>query len=169
MRVEQVSRSCGEVTQPSVTRLPNLWRITCGEVTVRLQSNILLESATFQLHFGFSSSFSAIIHLNFICVLDHEMLNLDSVLTTLTTNTETNTAILSSQFDSGAVMGIYWRHYHVKNKKYGNFVSTSSLTGKCTAQIFLKNFCSSILWTCLHHMVILISQNKSLIFFMILA
>ena len=31
-----------------------------------LQSNISLESATFQLHFGFSSSFSAILHLNFI-------------------------------------------------------------------------------------------------------
>ena len=46
------------------------------------------------------------------------MPNLDSVLTTLNTNTETNTAIHSSQFDSvGRIMGIYWRHYHVKNKE----------------------------------------------------
>ena len=37
-----------------------------------------------------------------------------------------------------AVMGIYWRHYHVKNKKYGNLVSISSLTGKCTAQKLKK-------------------------------
>ena len=28
-----------------------------------------------------------------------------------------------------------------------------------------KNFCSSSLWTCLHHMVILISQNKNHRFF----
>ena len=33
---------------------------------------------------------------------------------------------------------------------------------------FLKN-CSSCLWTCLHHMVILKSQNKITDFFMILA
>ena len=59
------------------------------------------------------------------------MPNLDSVLTTLNTNTETNTAIHSSQFDS---VGRTGRHYHVKNKKYGNFVSLSSLTGKCNAQ-----------------------------------
>ena len=32
-----------------------------------------------------------------------------------------------------------------------------------------KNFCSSILWTCLHYMVILISQNRIIDFFMILA
>ena len=31
-----------------------------------------------------------------------------------------------------------------------------------------KNFCSSILWTCLHYMVILISQNRITDFFMIL-
>ena len=49
---------------------------------------------------------------------------------------------------------------HVKNKKYGNFVSISSLTGKCAAQKLKKNLCSSSLWTCLHHMVILIRQNK---------
>ena len=47
---------------------------------------------------------------------------------------------------------------HVKNKKYGNFVSISSLTGKCAAEKF-KTFYSSSLWTCLHHMVILRSQN----------
>ena len=40
-----------------------------------------------------------------------------------------------------------------------NFVSTSSLTGECAAQK-LKNFCSSSPWTCLHHMVILLSYNK---------
>ena len=50
---------CGEITCGEVP-------LPCGEVTVRLQSNISLESATFQLPFGFSSSFSAIFHLNFI-------------------------------------------------------------------------------------------------------
>ena len=69
-----------------------------------LHSNISLESATFQLHFGFSSSFSAILHLNcigkHIYVLDHGTPNLDSVLTALNTNTEINKAIHSSQFDS---------------------------------------------------------------------
>ena len=57
---------------------------------------------------------------------------------------------------------------HVKNRKYGNFVSISSLAGECAAQK-IKNFCSSSLWTCLHHMVILRSQNKITDFFMILA
>ena len=57
---------------------------------------------------------------------------------------------------------------HVKNYKYGDFVSTSSLTGECAAEK-LKNFCSSSLWTCLHDMVILRSQNKITDFFMILA
>ena len=51
-----------------------------------------------------------------------------------------------------------------QNRKYGNFVSISSLTGKCAAQK-LKNFCSSSLWTCLHHMVILRSQSKITDFF----
>ena len=55
-----------------------------------------------------------------------------------------------------------------KNKNYGNFVSISSLTGECAAEKF-KNFCSSSLWTCLHHMVILKSQNKITDFLMILA
>ena len=41
-------------------------------------------------------------------------------------------------------------------------------TGECAAQK-LKNFCSSSPWTCLHHMVILRSQNKITDFFMILA
>ena len=40
----------------------------------------------------------------------------------------------------------------------------SSLTGEQ-----LKNFCSSSLWTCLHHMVILRSQNEITNFLMILA
>ena len=57
---------------------------------------------------------------------------------------------------------------HVKNKKYGNFVSISSLTGEYAAEKF-KNICSSSLWTCLHHMVILRSQNKITDFLMILA
>ena len=35
----------------------------------------------------------------------------------------------------------------------------SSLAGKSAAQK-LKNFCSSSLWPCLHHMDILKSQNK---------
>ena len=56
---------------------------------------------------------------------------------------------------------------HVKNKQYGNFVSISSLTGKCAAQKLKKNYSSS-LWTCLHHMVILRSQNKITDFLMIL-
>ena len=46
--------------------------------------------------------------------------------------------------------------------------SISSLTGECAAEKF-KNFCSSSLWTCLHHMVIFRSQNKITDFFMILA
>ena len=58
---------------------------------------------------------------------------------------------------------------HVKNRKCGNFVSISSLTGECAAQKFEKNFCSSSPWTCLHHMVILRSQNKITDFLMILA
>ena len=70
-------QSCGEGTQPSVARLPNLWRdyLWRGYLVARLQSgyrwqsNISLESATFQLHFGFSSSFSAILHLN--CIGKH--------------------------------------------------------------------------------------------------
>ena len=93
------------------------------------------------------------------------MPNLDSVLTTLNTNTSISLLELIQRYTAHnltvcAVMGICWRHYHVKNKKYGNFVSTSSLTCKCTAQKLKKNFCSSILWTCLHYMVILISQNR---------
>ena len=55
---------------------------------------------------------------------------------------------------------------HVQNKKYENFVSISRLTGKCATQK-IENFCSSSLWTCLHHMVILKSQNN--FFSMILA
>ena len=70
------SAFCGEVTK-SVARLP-VARLPCGEVTVRLQVtvNISLESATFQLHFGFSSSFSAILHLN--CIGKHIGLCLES-------------------------------------------------------------------------------------------
>ena len=34
---------------------------------------------------------------------------------------------------------------HLQNKKYGNFISISRLTGKCAAQ--KKNFCSSSLWS----------------------
>ena len=52
---------------------------------------------------------------------------------------------------------------HVQNKKYGNLVSISRLTGKCAAQKLKKR--SSSLWTCLHHMVILRSQNKNTDFF----
>ena len=43
--------------------------------------------------------------------------------------------------------------------KFTYFVSISRLPGKCATQK-LKNFCFSSLWTCLHHMVILRSQNK---------
>ena len=54
------------------------------------------------------------------------------------------------------------------SKKYGSFVSTSSLTGEYAAEKLKKN-CTSSLWTCLHHMIILRSQNKITDFFMILA
>ena len=54
-----------------------------------------------------------------------------------------------------------------KKKKYWNFFSISGLTCECAAEK-LKNFCSSSLCTCLHHMVILRSQNKITDFFMIL-
>ena len=47
-------------------------------------------------------------------------------------------------------------------------MSISSLTGECAAEKLKKN-CSSSLWTCLHHMVILRNQNKITDFFMILA
>ena len=50
----------------------------------------------------------------------------------------------------------------------GSDLDCYELTGECAAQK-LKNFCSSSLWTCLHHMVILRSQNKINDFFMILA
>ena len=56
----------------------------------------------------------------------------------------------------------------ISKKKYEKFVSISSLTGEGAAQK-LKNFCSSSLWTCLHHMVILRIQNKITDFFIILA
>ena len=54
--------------------------------------------------------------------------------------------------------------------KIGNtgISSLSSLTDECAAEK-LKNFRSSSLWTCLHHMVILKSQNKITDFFMILS
>ena len=51
---------------------------------------------------------------------------------------------------------------HVQNKKYGNFVSISRLTGKCAAQKLKR---SSSLWTCLHHVVILRKQKKITHFF----
>ena len=56
---------------------------------------------------------------------------------------------------------------YVKKKKYGNFVSISSLTGKCAAQK-IKNVRGSSLLTCSHHMVILRSQNEVTDFFLIL-
>ena len=59
----------------------------------------------------------------------------------------------------------YFLDMHVQNKKYGNI---SRLIGKCAAQK-LKNFCSSRLWTFLHHMVILESQIKITDLLMILA
>ena len=52
---------------------------------------------------------------------------------------------------------------HVQNKKYWNYVSISR-----TAQKF-KNFRSSSVWTCLHHMVILRTQNRITDLLMILA
>ena len=68
------------------------------------------------------------------------MPNLDSVLTTLNTNTETNTAIAihSSQFDSVGRNGHLLAALPCQKYKIGNFVSISSLTGKCTAQKLKK-------------------------------
>ena len=69
------------------------------------------------------------------------MPNLDSVLTTLNTNTETNTAIHSSQFDSVGRNGHLLAALPCQKKRNtGNFVSISSLTGKCTAQKLKKTF-----------------------------
>ena len=47
---------------------------------------------------------------------------------------------------------------HVRNKKYGNYVSISRLTGKCAPQKL--NLHISNLWTCLHHMIIFKTENK---------
>ena len=55
----------------------------------------------------------------------------------------------------------------IRNREF-RLYRLSSLTGECAAHK-LKNFCSSSLWTCLHHMVILSSQNKITDFLMILA
>ena len=58
---------------------------------------------------------------------------------------------------------------HVKNKKIREFrLYIYSLTGKCAIQKY-KKLCSSSLWTCLHHMVILRNQNKITNFLMILS
>ena len=59
---------------------------------------------------------------------------------------------------------------HVQNKKYGNFVSISRLTGKCAVQK-LKKYCSSSLWTSyiICHMVILRKQKKITDFYFILS
>ena len=54
--------------------------------------------------------------------------------------------------------------YACPKKEIGNFVSTSPLTGKRATQK-IKNVCSSSLWTCLHHMVILRIKNKITDFF----
>ena len=56
---------------------------------------------------------------------------------------------------------------HVQKKKYVSFVFIFRLTGKCAAQK-LETYISR-LCTCLHHMVILRSQNKNTAFLMILA
>ena len=69
-----------------MARLPKLWRgysAFCGKVTKSVARLSMARLAVDQAY-----------------VLDHGMPNLDSVLTTLNTNTETNTAIHSSQFDS---------------------------------------------------------------------
>ena len=66
------SAPCGDVTKAVARLLSLLWRgyqicdeMICGEVTLwRGYSHV-----TFQPHFGFSSSFSAILHLN--CVGKH--------------------------------------------------------------------------------------------------
>ena len=55
---------------------------------------------------------------------------------------------------------------HVQNQKYGNFVYISRLTGKCAAQK-LKTV-AVLVYGHVYHMVILRSQNKITVFFMIL-
>ena len=73
-------QSCGEVTQPSVARLTNLWRdylwrsylVARLQSGYRWQSNISLESAI-------SSSFSVILHLN--CIGKHIGLLVQWILT----------------------------------------------------------------------------------------
>ena len=54
-----------------------------------------------------------------------------------------------------------------KKRNTGNSVFISRLTDKCAAQK-LKKYCSSSLWACLHHMVILKGQNKNTDFLMFL-
>ena len=74
--------------------------------------------------------------------------------------------IIKSAIFFGFLTWPYFVNMHVQNKKYGNFVSISRLTVKCAAQKLKKNSSSS-LWTCLHHIVILKSQNKITIFFIL--
>ena len=83
MRIQQVWRGylapCGEVTKAVARLLSLLWRgyqicgeITCGEVTLwQGYSQVTGYSPIFRWnqHFGFSSSFSAILHLN--CIGKH--------------------------------------------------------------------------------------------------
>ena len=76
------------------------------------------------------------------------MPNLDSVLTTLNTNTETNTAIYSSQFDSVG------RNGHLLAVLPCQKYEISSLTAKCKAQKLKKTFAVLfyghvyIIWSC---------------------
>ena len=50
---------------------------------------------------------------------------------------------------------------NVQNKKYGNFVFISRSTAWWMRNIkYKKNFCSSSLWTCLYHKVIIIKKPK---------
>ena len=56
----------------------------------------------------------------------------------------------------------------VENCGSNSRLVASSLNGECAGQKF-KNFCSSSLWICLHHMVILRTQNKITYFFIILS
>ena len=54
---------------------------------------------------------------------------------------------------------------HVQNKKYGNFVPISRLTGKCATQKLKKPFAVVLVHGHVYHMVILRSQNKITDFF----
>ena len=65
-------------------------------------------------------------------------------------------------------MSIIKKTYRLKKKHQFSSLYLAQLVNYSAAQKF-QNFCSSSPWTCLHHMVILRSQNKITVFLTILA